>query len=79
MGPTGSAAVLCYGDTVTQLHIAGAAGAPPLPRNFSIGAVVTTLSRLPDLKVLTLWCLIKCIFLLITTVKRVTFCWLLNV
>ncbi|KAJ1293256.1 hypothetical protein BS78_01G054200 [Paspalum vaginatum] len=54
MGPAGSAAVLCYGDTVTQLHIAGAAGAPPLPRNFSIGAVVTTLSRLPDLKVLTL-------------------------
>lgn len=54
MGPTGSAAVLCYGDTVTQLHIAGAPGAPPLPRNFSIGAVVTTLSRLPDLKVLTL-------------------------
>ncbi|XP_066366025.1 probable inactive leucine-rich repeat receptor-like protein kinase At3g03770 [Miscanthus floridulus] len=54
MGPTGTAAVLCYGDTVTQLHIAGAAGAPPLPRNFSIGAVVTTLSRLPDLKVLTL-------------------------
>lgn len=54
MGPAGSAAVLCYGDTVTQLHIAGAVGAPPLPRNFSIGAVVTTLSRLPDLKVLTL-------------------------
>ncbi|WVZ60829.1 hypothetical protein U9M48_010799 [Paspalum notatum var. saurae] len=54
MGPTGTAAVLCYGDTVTQLHIAGTAGALPLPRNFSIGAVVTTLSRLPDLKVLTL-------------------------
>ncbi|PUZ36649.1 hypothetical protein GQ55_9G054900 [Panicum hallii var. hallii] len=54
MGPTGSAAVLCYGDTVTQLHIAGAAGSPPLPRNFSVGALVTTLSRLPDLKVLAL-------------------------
>jgi hypothetical protein len=56
MGPVGLAAVLCYGDTVTQLHIVGAAGAgaPPLPRNFSIGVVVTTLSRLPDLKVLTL-------------------------
>ncbi|CAN6286563.1 unnamed protein product [Urochloa humidicola] len=54
-GPTGSASVLCYGDTVTQLHIAGAAaGSPPLPRNFSLGALVTTLSRLPDLKVLTL-------------------------
>jgi hypothetical protein len=50
-----SASVVCYGDTVTQLHIAGAAqGAPPLPLNFSIGALVTTLSRLPDLKVLTL-------------------------
>ncbi|KAF8659325.1 hypothetical protein HU200_058526 [Digitaria exilis] len=54
MGPNGSAAVLCYGDTVTQLHIAGAPGSPPLPSNFSIGALVTTLSRLPDLKVLTL-------------------------
>ncbi|XP_051177827.1 probable inactive leucine-rich repeat receptor-like protein kinase At3g03770 isoform X2 [Lolium perenne] len=50
-----SASVVCYGDTVTQLHIAGGAqGAPPLPLNFSIGALVTTLSRLPDLKVLTL-------------------------
>jgi hypothetical protein len=27
---------------------------PPLPRNFSIGVVVTTLSRLPNLMVLTL-------------------------
>jgi hypothetical protein len=51
MGPAGSAAVLCYRDTVTQLHIAGA---PLLPRNFSIGAMVTTLSRLLDLMVLTL-------------------------
>lgn len=49
-----SATVVCYGDTVTQLHIAGAEGAPPLPMNFSFGAFVTTLSRLPDLKVLTL-------------------------
>ncbi|KQK12805.1 probable inactive leucine-rich repeat receptor-like protein kinase At3g03770 isoform X2 [Brachypodium distachyon] len=49
------AAVVCYGDTVTQLHIAGGAtGAPPLPRNFSMAALVTTLSRLPDLTVLTL-------------------------
>ncbi|XP_006650708.1 probable inactive leucine-rich repeat receptor-like protein kinase At3g03770 [Oryza brachyantha] len=49
-----SAAVVCYGDTVTQLHIAGARGAPPLPMNFSMGALVMALSRLPDLKVLTL-------------------------
>uniref|UniRef100_A0A0A9DAD4 Protein kinase domain-containing protein n=1 Tax=Arundo donax TaxID=35708 RepID=A0A0A9DAD4_ARUDO len=53
-GPSGTAAVVCYGDTVTQLHIAGAAGSPPLPKNFSIGTFVTTLSRLPDLKVLIL-------------------------
>ncbi|VAI23053.1 unnamed protein product [Triticum turgidum subsp. durum] len=50
-----SASVVCYGDTVTQLHVEGAAqGAPPLPLNFSLGALVTTLSRLPDLRVLTL-------------------------
>uniref|UniRef100_A0A0D9W007 Protein kinase domain-containing protein n=1 Tax=Leersia perrieri TaxID=77586 RepID=A0A0D9W007_9ORYZ len=49
-----SAAVVCYGDTVTQLHIAGERGSPPLPMNFSIGALVLALSRLPDLKVLTL-------------------------
>lgn len=49
-----SAAVVCYGDTVTQLHIAGSPGTPPLPKNFSVGAFITTLSRLPDLKVLTL-------------------------
>ncbi|XP_062214362.1 probable inactive leucine-rich repeat receptor-like protein kinase At3g03770 isoform X2 [Phragmites australis] len=54
MGPSSTAAVVCYEDTVTQLHIAGAAGSPPLPKNFSIGAFVTTLSRLPDLKVLML-------------------------
>ncbi|CAM0947517.1 unnamed protein product [Alopecurus aequalis] len=52
---TPSVAVVCSGDTVTQLHIGGAAsGAPPLPHNFSIGALVSTLFRLPDLKVLTL-------------------------
>ncbi|KAK3145836.1 hypothetical protein QOZ80_3BG0258190 [Eleusine coracana subsp. coracana] len=54
LSPSGSAAVVCYGDTVTQLHIAGPPGTPPLPNNFSIGAFVTTLSRLPDLKVLAL-------------------------
>ncbi|XP_062212649.1 probable inactive leucine-rich repeat receptor-like protein kinase At3g03770 [Phragmites australis] len=54
IGPLGTVAVVCYGDTVTQLHIAGAAGSPPLPENFSIGDFVTTLSWLPDLKVLML-------------------------
>jgi hypothetical protein len=31
------------------------------------------------IKICDLWCLIKCILLLITTIKKVTFCWLLNV
>ncbi|KAL6880599.1 hypothetical protein ACP4OV_012164 [Aristida adscensionis] len=50
---TASAFVECYGDSVTQLHIIGG-GAPPLPRTFSLDAFFTTLSRLPDLRVLTL-------------------------
>ncbi|KAJ1287875.1 hypothetical protein BS78_02G044300 [Paspalum vaginatum] len=53
---TASAFVECYGDSVTQLHIIGpgGAGAPPLPKTFSIDAFFTTMSRLPDLRVLTL-------------------------
>ncbi|KAG2640154.1 hypothetical protein PVAP13_2KG072500 [Panicum virgatum] len=51
---TASAFVECYGDSVTQLHIIGPGGAPPLPKTFSIDAFFTTLSRLPDLRVLTL-------------------------
>ncbi|CAN6203112.1 unnamed protein product [Urochloa humidicola] len=55
---TASAFVECYGDSVTQLHIigpgSGAGGAPPLPKTFSIDAFFTTLTRLPDLRVLTL-------------------------
>ncbi|TVU41550.1 hypothetical protein EJB05_15078 [Eragrostis curvula] len=53
---TPSAFVECYGDSVTQLHIIGPGGAPPppLPKTFSIDAFFTTLSRLPDLRVLTL-------------------------
>lgn len=53
---TASAFVECYGDSVTQLHLIGpgGAGAPPLPKTFSIDAFFTTLSRLPDLRVLTL-------------------------
>jgi hypothetical protein len=31
------------------------------------------------IKICDLWCLIKCILLLITTVTRATFCWLLNI
>ncbi|CAN6165231.1 unnamed protein product [Urochloa humidicola] len=51
---TPSAFVECYGDSVTQLHIIGSGGAPPLPKTFSIEAFFTTLTRLPDLRVLTL-------------------------
>ncbi|VAH30373.1 unnamed protein product [Triticum turgidum subsp. durum] len=51
---TASAFVECYEDSVTQLHIMGEPGARPLPTTFSIDAFFTTLSRLPDLKVLTL-------------------------
>ncbi|KAG8100623.1 hypothetical protein GUJ93_ZPchr0013g35711 [Zizania palustris] len=52
---TTSAFVECYGDSVTQLHIIGpAGGSPPLPKTFSIDSFLTTLSRLPDLRVLTL-------------------------
>ncbi|KAF0907902.1 hypothetical protein E2562_022295 [Oryza meyeriana var. granulata] len=51
---TTSAFVECYGDSVTQLHIIGGGSAPPLPKTFSIDSFFTTLSRLPDLRVLTL-------------------------
>lgn len=52
--PTSSVTVVCYEDTITQLHIIGNKGSPMLPRNFSIDSFVTTLVSLPDLKVLTL-------------------------
>ncbi|XP_061343342.1 probable inactive leucine-rich repeat receptor-like protein kinase At3g03770 [Gastrolobium bilobum] len=49
-----SLTVECYEDTITQLHIIGERRAPLLPGNFSIDSLVTTLVRLPSLKVLTL-------------------------
>nr|KYP35855.1 putative LRR receptor-like serine/threonine-protein kinase At1g14390 family [Cajanus cajan] len=49
-----SLTVVCYEDTITQLHIIGERRDSPLPRNFSINSFVTTLVRLPSLKVLTL-------------------------
>ncbi|TKY62864.1 inactive leucine-rich repeat receptor protein kinase [Spatholobus suberectus] len=49
-----SLTVVCYEDTITQLHIIGERRDSPLPRNFSIDSFVTTLVRLPSLKVLTL-------------------------
>uniref|UniRef100_A0A0D9WVX3 Protein kinase domain-containing protein n=1 Tax=Leersia perrieri TaxID=77586 RepID=A0A0D9WVX3_9ORYZ len=57
---TTSAFVECYGDSVTQLHIIGdgSSSSPsakkPLPKSFSIDSFFTTLTRLPDLRVLTL-------------------------
>ncbi|KAL5547191.1 hypothetical protein UlMin_006878 [Ulmus minor] len=52
--PSPSVTVVCYEESITQLHIIGEEGAPLLPRNFSIDSFVTTLVKLPDLKVLTL-------------------------
>ncbi|MQL74606.1 hypothetical protein Taro_006990 [Colocasia esculenta] len=49
-----SPTVVCYGDSVTQLRVSGAPGTPPLPRAFSLDSFFTTLTRLPDLRVLSL-------------------------
>uniref|UniRef100_A0A1J3DCE2 Putative inactive leucine-rich repeat receptor-like protein kinase n=1 Tax=Noccaea caerulescens TaxID=107243 RepID=A0A1J3DCE2_NOCCA len=45
--------VVCYEDSVTQLHIIGNKRAHLLPKRFSIDSFVTTLAKLPDVKVLT--------------------------
>lgn len=52
--PSPSLTVVCYGDGVTQLHIAGGDGSLPLSPSFSIDSFFTTLTRLPNLKVLSL-------------------------
>ncbi|XP_034887110.1 probable inactive leucine-rich repeat receptor-like protein kinase At3g03770 [Populus alba] len=52
--PNASVTVVCYENSITQLHIIGNKGTPLLPRNFSIDSFVTTLVGLPNLKVLTL-------------------------
>lgn len=52
--PTSSLTVVCYEDSITQLHIIGDLKAPPLSPSFSIDSFVTTLVKLPSLKVLTL-------------------------
>ena len=49
-----SSTVICYEGSITQLHIIGNKGVPLLPRNFSLDSFVTTLVKLPDLKVLAL-------------------------
>uniref|UniRef100_A0A5B7A3W3 Protein kinase domain-containing protein n=1 Tax=Davidia involucrata TaxID=16924 RepID=A0A5B7A3W3_DAVIN len=52
--PNSSLTIVCYEESITQLHIIGNKGVPPLPRNFSIDSFVTTLVKIPSLKVLTL-------------------------
>ncbi|OMO67870.1 hypothetical protein CCACVL1_20243 [Corchorus capsularis] len=52
--PTSSVTVVCYEESITQLHLIGKKGTPLLSRNFSMDSFVTTLVKLPDLKVLTL-------------------------
>lgn len=51
--PSPSLTVVCYEDSVTQLHIIGDNGTHMLPKSFSINSFVTTLVKLPDVKVLT--------------------------
>ncbi|KAJ4781591.1 protein kinase family protein [Rhynchospora pubera] len=46
--------IVCYSNSVTQLHITGKPFSPSLPKTFSIDSFVTTLTRFPDLKVLSL-------------------------
>lgn len=52
--PNSSLTVVCYEDSVTQLHIVGDKGTPRLPENFSMVSLIAALRKLPDLKVLTL-------------------------
>ncbi|GFY98038.1 leucine-rich repeat protein kinase family protein [Actinidia rufa] len=52
--PSPSLTVVCYDESITQLHIIGIKKILPLPKNFSIDSFFTTLVRIPSLKVLTL-------------------------
>uniref|UniRef100_A0A0D3CMZ3 Protein kinase domain-containing protein n=1 Tax=Brassica oleracea var. oleracea TaxID=109376 RepID=A0A0D3CMZ3_BRAOL len=52
--PNSSLTVVCYEDSITQLHITGDRRGHMLPKSFSIDSFVTTLAKLPDVKVLTL-------------------------
>ncbi|KAL8483826.1 hypothetical protein ACS0TY_026495 [Phlomoides rotata] len=51
---TSEPSVVCYEESITQLHIVGETGAQRLPKNFSIDSFFTALAKLPSLKVLTL-------------------------
>ncbi|WOK99461.1 putative inactive leucine-rich repeat receptor-like protein kinase [Canna indica] len=52
--PTPFLTIVCYEESITQLHISGDESLAPLPRSFSIDSFFTTLTRLPNLKVLSL-------------------------
>lgn len=52
--PRSTLTVVCYEESITQLHIIGKKESRKLPENFSIDSFVTTLVKLPNLKVLKL-------------------------
>ncbi|KAJ4720507.1 Protein kinase [Melia azedarach] len=52
--PTSSLTLVCYEDNLTQLHITGNNGVPPLPEYFSSDTFFATLGSLSSLKVLSL-------------------------
>ncbi|KAK9282780.1 hypothetical protein L1049_011001 [Liquidambar formosana] len=52
--PNPSFTIVCYEDSITQLHIIGNNGDPPLPPNFFTDSFFATLVSLPSLKVLSL-------------------------
>lgn len=51
--PTSTLTLSCYEGNITQLHIIGNNGFPPLPQDFSIDSLFATLEALPSLKVLS--------------------------
>ncbi|CAA0821446.1 Probable inactive leucine-rich repeat receptor-like protein kinase [Striga hermonthica] len=52
--PSENLTVVCYEESITQLHLVGNLDTPRLPNNFSTDSFFTTLAELPSLKVLTL-------------------------
>ncbi|KAK3003883.1 hypothetical protein RJ639_019715, partial [Escallonia herrerae] len=52
--PTPSLTLVCYENSITQLHITGNSGFPPLPQDFSSSSFFSIFSALPKLKVLSL-------------------------
>ncbi|KAJ4824071.1 hypothetical protein Tsubulata_029870 [Turnera subulata] len=52
--PTPSLTIVCYEDNVTQLHIIGNNGVPPLAQNFSSISFFDSVASISNLKVLSL-------------------------